>query len=110
LDPPCRLVAVDPGELDVHENEIGHGCLRPGHRLFAGRGLQDRAPHAAQQIAQDAAGFRVIVDDEDTPAHKVSLGKTGACCRTWTGMENPNAAPSPGSAPTHSTPTGDATH
>ena len=40
LDAPRRLVAVEPGQLDVHQDQIRALGLGAGHALLAGEGLE----------------------------------------------------------------------
>src|SRR5262249_20670165 len=96
LDPARGLVAVDAGELDVHEDQVRP--FRPGqrHRVLAGPGLDDLERVGGQQVAEDAPVVLLVVDDEDARAHARAPGRRSATGRsTWMGTVNENVEPSP---------------
>src|SRR5262245_54853222 len=69
LDASRRLVAVHPGELDVHQDQGRTVRFRHLDALIPRDGLQHGEPGGREEIAQDAAVVLVVLDDQDLPAH-----------------------------------------
>ena len=53
------------GELDVHHHEVRRVLRDGGDRLCAGLRDLDRVPLVVEEIGQEAADIRFVVDDED---------------------------------------------
>src|SRR5262245_21407199 len=73
LDLPGGLVAVEDGELDVHENEVGARRFGGANPLLSVGSLDDRIARAAEEVAQDAAQVVLVFDDQDALAHAMAL-------------------------------------
>ena len=80
LDPAGHLVAVEAGELDVHQDQVGALLLRRRDPFLAGHRLDQLEAGARQEVAQDAPVVLVVLDDQDALAHAHS-----ACRSTRTG-------------------------
>src|SRR5262249_40399966 len=80
LDPARRLVAVEPGELDVHEDQIRPVRRRRRKPCFTVRGFNDFEIRTREQIPQDLPIVFLILDHQDALAHDCS-----ACVSTRTG-------------------------
>src|SRR5262249_12187210 len=69
LKPTCRLIPVDTGKLDIHQDEVRLlRCCRGKTRL-AVLGFNHLKVGAGQQIPQDPPIIWLILDDQDALAH-----------------------------------------
>jgi hypothetical protein len=80
LDPATDLVAVDIGQLDVEQNEVGwgRGDLLDGG--MPGFGFGDRIAAAGEDVGFEIAAAGIVIDDEDAsrPPAAPCLGGLGA--------------------------------
>ena len=65
LDPPRRLVAVEHGQLDVHQDQVRALALGEAHAGLAVERLDQLVAGARQQIADDPPVVLLVLDDED---------------------------------------------
>ena len=69
LDPARRLVAVEHGQLDVHEDQVRPLGLGEAHAGLAVGRLDQLVAGARQQIADDPPVVLLVLDDEDALGH-----------------------------------------
>ena len=62
---PQRLDAVDAGQLDVHQHEVGLLLDRQAHALLAGHGLERVVALGLQHVARELHVLLVVLDDQD---------------------------------------------
>src|SRR3990172_3677641 len=91
LDPARRLIAVDAGELDVHQDQVWTLSFGQRHAVLPPHALDHRVAGAWQEVAHDAAVLLVVLDDQDAPAHRFTAGGS-----TRTGRVNEKVEPFPG--------------
>ena len=68
------LVAVEPGQLDVHEDEVR--ALARRRRVTPSSpvvGLEHLVAGVVEQVAQDLAVLLVVLDDQDALGHGHAL-------------------------------------
>ena len=63
--PAADLEAIDPGQHDVEDDEVGKVLARLLEALLAGGRLDDAVPLVGQAAADDGPDLRVVVDDQD---------------------------------------------
>ena len=95
LDAARRLVAVDDGQLDVHQDQVGLLLLRQLDALLAVDGLDQLVAGAGQQVAQDGAVVLLVLDDEDALAHAAPRALLGPDRKLEAGRSSPCPAPIP---------------
>ena len=72
LDPARGFMAVEHGQLDVHEDQIRPLGLGQPHARLAVHGLDQLVAGAHQQITDDPPVVLLILDDEDALGHAAS--------------------------------------
>src|SRR6266700_6059938 len=92
LQAPSGLVAVENGQLNVHEDEVRPVRFRRGKSCLAVHGFDHFEIGAREQIAQDFPIVFLILDHQDALAHDFP-----ACASTRTGRVKWNIDPLPGS-------------
>ena len=60
-----RLDAVDVGQLDVHQDQVGAMLVREADAFLAGRRLERRVAVVAQDVAHELHVLLVVLDDQD---------------------------------------------
>src|SRR3954447_6279186 len=99
LDLARRLVAVQLGQLDVHQDQVGAVASGEADTLGAGDRLDQLVAGAGQQVAQDAPVVLLVLDHQDLLAHAGAL-----LAGWWTGSVNRNVDPRPTSDSTQRRP------
>jgi hypothetical protein len=74
LDPARHLVAVDPRQPQIQQNNIGGDQLEVGDALLAAGGQGDPVAVVDEHIVVDPPDDRVVLDDEDVGRLKHSEG------------------------------------
>ena len=69
LDTASRLVAVEKGELNVHEDHIGMVRGSGGERLLAVTDLDDLESGMGEKIAEDPSIVLLVLDHTNAPCH-----------------------------------------
>src|SRR6185312_12506283 len=92
LDTPRRLVAIDDGQLNIHQNEVRAARFSGGDSFRAVLRLDHVEPAARQEIAQDLTIVFVILNHENSFSHACSSGTSA-----FTGMLTKNVDPCPSS-------------
>ena len=62
---PERSGAVDPRQLDIHQDQVGVQLVREPDALFTGRRLGQAIPLELQNVPHGLAVLVVVLDDED---------------------------------------------
>src|SRR5262245_46160122 len=73
LDLSRDLVAVDPRQLDVHQDEVRALSGSGADAVLPGVGLQHLVAGVTQQIAQDLPVLLVVLDHQDALSHAQAL-------------------------------------
>src|ERR1700730_4742308 len=97
--PPCRLVAVHNGQLNVHQDQVRTLLSDRSERLFAVLRFDQLISSVAQQITQDLPVVHLILDHQNASAHQCPT-----CVSTLTGTVKANVDPCPSSDWTQSRP------
>ena len=79
------VIAVEHGQLDVHEHKIGVFRSRPGDALSAVHGLDHRIPGRGELIAQNGAQILLIFGDKNAFHYAAPLA---VAARTGSSMRN----------------------
>src|SRR5882672_12652666 len=91
FDAAGRVVAIDIGQMQIHQDEVWAVCDRGAHPLGAGRGFQDPIADAGQEVPQNLPIVLVILDHQNLDGH---VSSSGAATRI--GIVHQNVAPWPG--------------
>ena len=66
-DPPAGFIAVEPGQPDVEQDDLGPKRFGCGDRRFA----IEFAPHLVTLVREDGAqgrgGVAIVIDDQNAP-------------------------------------------
>src|SRR5829696_9385740 len=95
LDSSECLDPVDPGKLDVHEDEVGDVLRGQFDRLLAARRLERLVSLRLEDVAEELHVLLIVLHDENPPA---------AHCADPAGSVNVNVEPRPGSDSTQMRP------
>src|SRR3954469_18559503 len=90
LDPARRLVAVEHGKLDVHQDQVRLVLARHGEAGGAVMRLQELVADAVDEVADDLPVVLGVLDHQDTLRHAASI-----CSAALTGTAIRNVEPSP---------------
>src|SRR6476619_226302 len=91
LDPTGRLVSIDDGKLNIHENEIGALRRRHGNAFLSVDRLDDFEAGIGKQIVENPPIVLGVLDDQYALAHAACLWSVARSGKTILKVE-----PTPG--------------
>src|SRR5262245_12693173 len=89
LDLPRRVIAVEHGQLNVHEHEIEPFRGRLGDALGSIHGLDHGVARSGEEIAQDGAQIFLVLHNKNSFTH----GAPAAAACTGSSMRNVEPCP-----------------
>src|SRR5262244_2792927 len=90
FDSARRLVTVETGQLDIHEDQVREIGFSQGHPFFSGNCFGQLIACAREEVAQDTPVGLMIFNNKDSLVHETSTWRS-----TLTGKMNMNVAPAP---------------